>query len=153
MKYNFSILAALMLLASGSVFADLMIYPAKGQDAATQQKDEGECFIWARNQTGIDPMNQNTAVVAAPQQKQGGAMGGAVGGAAIGAIIGNSDDAKKGAGVGALVGLSRQRRANRSAAAQADQQNQQSSQISADNQATFNRAYGICLQGRGYTVG
>jgi len=153
MKYISSICALVMLLSSGIATADLMIYPAKGQDSATQQKDEGECFVWARNETGVDPTQQNVATTAVPQQQQGGALRGAARGAAIGAIVGNSDDAKDGAAIGAVVGRSRQNRRNRAATEQAQQQNQQSQQISADNQATFNKAYGICLQGRGYTVG
>ena len=62
MKYISLFITAIMLLSSGIVAADLMIYPAKGQDNATQQ-------------------------------------------------------------------------------------------MSAQSQADFNRAYSICLQGRGYTVG
>ena len=33
----------------------LAVYPGKGQDATQQGKDEGECYGWARQQTGIDP--------------------------------------------------------------------------------------------------
>ena len=58
-----------------------------------------------------------------------------------------------GPAVGAVVGRSRQNRANQSAQAEADAQNQQSAQTSAANQDTFNRAYSVCLQGRGYKVG
>ena len=153
MKYISSICALVMLLSSGIVAADLMIYPAKGQDGATQQKDEGECFVWARNETGIDPTQQTVAAVAVPQEQQGRAVRGAAGGAAIGAIVGDSDDAAKGAAIGAVVGRSRQNRQNRASAEQAQQQNQQSQQNSAQSLETFNRAYSICLEGRGYTVG
>ena len=152
MKYISLFITAIILLSSGIVAADLMIYPAKGQDSATQQKDEGECFVWARNETGIDPMQQTAAPIAVPQEQQGRAVRGAVGGAAIGAIVGNSDDAAKGAAIGAVVGRSRQNRQNRASADQAQQQNQQSQQNSAQSLETFNRAYSICLQGRGYTV-
>jgi hypothetical protein len=153
MKYLSVAFATIMLLISASAAAELIIYPAKGQDKATQQKDEGECFVWARDETGIDPTQQQVPATAVPQQQRGRALRGAAGGAAIGAIVGDSDDAAKGAAVGALVGRSRQNRQNRAAADQAQQQNQQSQQISTENQATFNKAYGICLQGRGYTVG
>lgn len=153
MKYISLVFTAIMLVVSGAAIADLIIYPAKGQDSATQQKDEGECYVWARNETGIDPMQQNTATASAPRQQQGGALRGAARGAAIGAIVGNSADAKDGAAIGAVIGRSRQNRRNRAAADQVQQQNQQSQQINADNQATFNKAYSICLQGRGYTVG
>jgi hypothetical protein len=151
MRYLITTMAALTL--SASVQAELMIYPAQGQDSATQDSDEGECFIWARNETGIDPMNQNTATASTAQQQQGGMVRGAAGGAAIGAIVGDSDDAKKGAAIGAVMGRSRQNRHNRAAAQQSQAQDQQVQQSNVNNQETFNRAYGICLQGRGYTVG
>ena len=148
-----TIAATLSLIFSASTSADLIIYPAQGQDSATQNKDEGECFVWARNETGIDPMNQNTAQAQAPQQQQGGAVRGAARGAAVGAIVGDSDDAKDGAAIGAVVGRSRQNRRNRASAEESQQQNQQVQQSNSGDQETFNKAYGVCLQGRGYSVG
>jgi len=38
-----------------------VIYPAKGQSAAQQQKDDGECYTWAKGNTGIDPTKQAAA--------------------------------------------------------------------------------------------
>ena len=35
-----------------TAYAELMIYPAKGQTAEQQQKDEYECHQWAVEQTG-----------------------------------------------------------------------------------------------------
>jgi hypothetical protein len=64
-KITITLLLSLALPAT----ADLIIYPAEGQDSATQDKDEGECFIWARNETGIDPMNQDTETAQAPSNK------------------------------------------------------------------------------------
>jgi hypothetical protein len=55
-------------LALGTAFAQappkpatlgLIVYPASGQDAAQQGKDEGECYTWARQQTGIDPYGRS----------------------------------------------------------------------------------------------
>ncbi|MDB6107922.1 MAG: hypothetical protein JWO52_7921 [Gammaproteobacteria bacterium] len=37
--------------------AGLMVYPAKGQRANQQAQDEAQCFEWARDQTGYDPVN------------------------------------------------------------------------------------------------
>lgn len=84
-----------------------MPYPSKGQSAKQQSKDEGECYGWAKQQTGIDP----TAVANTPPPPSGPAVGGgerlrgaargALGGAAVGAIAG---DTGTGAGVGAVVG-------------------------------------------------
>jgi len=44
----------------------VVAYPAKGQTAEQQSKDEGECYAWAKQQTGIDP----AAVASAPAQQQ-----------------------------------------------------------------------------------
>jgi hypothetical protein len=128
-------------------------YPAKGQSQAKQDKDDGECHVWAKNKTGVDP-----AVTAAtpPPQESGAAVGGgermrgaargALGGAAIGAIGG---DAGKGAGVGAVAGTmvgghrARQNQAARNASAQQGQAQQLDS---------YNRAYAACMSGRGYTM-
>lgn len=131
-----------------------IIYPAKGQSAAQQQKDEAECYAWAKAKTGYDPAQATQYVAPPPQQSVGGervagAARGALGGAAIGAIAG---DTGKGAGIGAVVGTmaggARQRRkqaANQQAAAQQQQ-------YTAQQQQNFQRAYGACFEGRGYTV-
>ena len=94
-------------LVSVPALAQQIIYPASGQSAAQQQKDEGECYAWAKGQTGYDPA-QATQYVAPPppQQSTGGervqgAARGALGGVAIGAIAGN---AGKGAAIGAVAG-------------------------------------------------
>jgi hypothetical protein len=127
-------------------------YPSKGQSAQQQSKDEGECFAWAKQQTGIDP----AAVASAPTQQPGPAAGGgervrgaargAVGGAAIGAIAG---DTGKGAAAGAVVGTmagGRQARQNKAA------QQQQAEQAKAGTLQQFNKAFSACMEGRGYLV-
>ena len=127
-------------------------YPSKGQTTQQQNKDEGECFAWAKQQTGIDPM----AAASAPTKESGPAVGGgervggaargALGGAAIGAIAG---DAGKGAAIGAvggtMVGGARARQ-NKAAREQQAEQNK-----SATLQH-FNKAFGACMEGRGYVV-
>lgn len=125
-------------------------YPAKAQNAQQQAADDAQCLAWATQDTGIDP----AAVAAAPPPKTGpqgerlrGAARGAVGGAVIGEIVDN--DASKGAGAGAAVGvLAGGRRARQNQAAQAQQD--QASRMQAMD--TYHRAYGACMQGRGYTV-
>jgi hypothetical protein len=126
-------------------------YPSKGQSPDQQSKDEGECFAWAKQQTGIDPV----ATASAPTQQSGPAAGGervrgaargAVGGAAIGAIAG---DTGKGAGVGAVAGTmagGREARKNKAA------QQQQAEQAKAGTLDKFNRSFGVCMEGRGYAV-
>ena len=146
-------LTVLAALVSAPAIAQQVIYPAKGQSAAQQRKDEAECYTWAKGQTGYDPA-QGTHYAAPPQQEVGGerlrgAARGAAGGALIGAIAG---DAGKGAAIGAvggtMVGGARQRRKrddNEQAAAQYQQ-------AAGQQQQNFQRAYGACFEGRGYTV-
>jgi hypothetical protein len=149
------------LFASGlSVAAsDLFVYPAKGQDAQQQEKDEFECYQWAKQNTGIDPTRISTASGGGSSQSSSGSGGavarGAVGGALTGAVIAGIADGKagKGAAVGALGGgLFGGIRHNRQ---QQQRQQQQVQQQAASRNAqldTYNRAYGACLEGRGYTV-
>ncbi len=35
----------------------LYVYPAKGQSKQQQKKDEFDCYQWAQEQSGIDPLN------------------------------------------------------------------------------------------------
>jgi hypothetical protein len=46
---------AVMGFAIGQAQAKPIVYPSKGQSPQQQQKDEGECYVWAKNSTGIDP--------------------------------------------------------------------------------------------------
>jgi hypothetical protein len=147
-------IALLVALVSAPAIAQQVIYPAKGQSAQQQQKDEAECYIWAKGKTGYDPA-QGAQYSAPPQQNVGGervrgAARGAAGGAAIGAIAGGK--AGKGAAMGAvggtMVGGARQRR-KRSDNSQVVAQQQQGA---AQEQQNYQRAYGACFEGRGYTV-
>ena len=150
--------------------AGIMAYPAKGQDAAPRAKDDCECFTWAKQQSGFDPMSPPpTATVAAapppPPPPYGSRARGAARGAAAGAVVGEvaNNDADEGAKAGAAAGVvaagSRNRQAKRANEAQADAANQQA-QAAADQanaaraqgQANFKKAMTVCLEGRGYTV-
>ncbi len=144
--------AVCILLGSGAPQAKPIAYPAKGQSAQKQQQDDGACYSWAKNNTGVDP----AAVANAPPPPSGPAVGGgervqgaargAAGGAVIGAIGG---DAGKGAAVGAaagtMVGGARARQNRRAAQASGEAQSQGAMD-------TFNRAYAACMEGRGYTI-
>ena len=152
----------------------VLVYPAGGQAADKQAADEGECFAWAKQQTGIDPFAAPpppaAAPAPAPQQASSTSGGqrvrGAARGAAAGAVIGEiaNDDASEGAAVGAAVGVMKggaekrqsRREAEEQAKAQAEQQaSQQAAQQGAaqsEQRATFNKGFGACLEGRGYTV-
>ncbi|KPJ98641.1 MAG: hypothetical protein AMJ60_07580 [Desulfobacterales bacterium SG8_35] len=149
-----------VLLTVPPVFAqDPIIYPNQGQSAEQQEKDKFECYNWAKGQTGFDPMQVPTATAPPPGQEapQGGAVrgaaGGAVAGLAVGAIAG---DAGKGAAIGAASGALFGGMRRRDQQMRQEQQQQQWAQEQSANYANqrnnYNRAYGACLEGRGYTV-
>jgi hypothetical protein len=141
-------------VAFGAAAQQPIIYPAKGQSPQKQNSDMSECQLWAKQNTGVDPvLLAQQAGQPPPPPQQGGRVRGAAGGAAGGAVIGAvAGDAGKGAAIGAVtgtvVGGSRQRRANR---AESEQQ-QAGAQQASQQMATFNRAVGACMTGRGYTV-
>jgi hypothetical protein len=128
-----------------------LAYPAKGQSAQQQSSDDGACYAWAKQNTGIDPAfaappPQATGPAVGGGERAGGALRGAAGGAIIGGIAG---DAGEGAAVGAVVGtMAGGRRARQNQQAQ-NQQSQAQHQQQID---TFYRAYGACMEGRGYTI-
>jgi predicted lipid-binding transport protein (Tim44 family) len=132
---------------------ELFVYPAKGQTDQQMAQDKEECHGWAVTQTGVDPV-QLAEAAAAPPAKSGGGGGGALGGAAMGAARGaiSGGDvgagAMQGVGIGRLIHAVRARRQmeeQQSAAAQAQQERQAQLQ-------KYDRAFGACLTGRGYTV-
>lgn len=149
LKTASALAAALVLacIAVGDAQAKPIAYPSKGQSGPQQQKDDGECYVWAKNNTGIDP----AAVATAPPPPSGPAVGGgeratgALRGAVVGGIIGGSDGARTGAGVGVVAGGMRARQNQRSRQASAQSQNQGAID-------TFNRAFAACMEGRGYTI-
>ena len=152
------------LAASAGIFA----YPAKGQPAEKQTLDEGECYSWAKQESGYDPMAPAPppapAQAAQPAQPaQGGQRArGAVRGAAAGAVIGEvaDNDASQGAAVGATVGVLAGGRQARQAKAQQQQQAQAQTQASTEQAKaaqqelanSFKRGMTACLEARGYTV-
>jgi len=130
-----------------------IVYPAKGQSAQQQSKDDAECYAWAKQTTGIDPAvvassppPQNTGPAVGGGERVRGAVRGAAGGGAIGAIAG---DAGQGAGIGAVAGaMAGGRKARQQQAAQ----NQQAVMQQQEMINTHYRAFGACMEGRGYTI-
>ena len=146
-------LALTFVIGLSSSPAQMFIYPLKGQSPDKQEMDEFACYKWAKEQTGFDP-NQQVAATPAPKHRRGGALGGAMGGAALGAIggaiAGNAGKgAAIGAGVGAGAGLLSQNREN----SEIDEKQQQAAAQRQQTSQTYNRAYSVCLEGRGYKVG
>ena len=133
----------------------IYVFPANDQDTATQDADEMACYKWAINQTGYDPLNP-TVVQAAEVDTSAdgtavkGAAVGAAGGAAVGAIAG---DAGKGAAIGATVGGVRGIRAKKGGDAQQQQANEQAAAATSAALANdYNKAFAVCMEGKGYTV-
>jgi Glycine-zipper domain len=159
--------------SSGKTFASsagLMVYPAKGQNADEQAKDEAQCFNWARDQSGYDPMNpppppSARANEGPSSQSEGdlarGALGGAAVGAAAGAAIGAiAGHAGKGAGIGATTGLlggamqgrAAEEHGERQAEAQAKANQEQQRAAQQEQANAFKRGMSVCLEARGYAV-
>ena len=158
--FKFIIFIISILMIGGIAFAqEVIIYPAKGQGPEQLEKDKYECYGWAKGQTGFDPMLVPQASTPPPpkQAPKGGVVRGAAGGAAVGAAVGAiGGDAGKGAAMGAagggLVGGMRRADQSRQQAASEQQWAQQQSAEYNQKRSSYNRAYGACLEGRGYTV-
>jgi len=133
----------------------LFVYPSKGQSQDKQKADEYECYKWAIEQSGVDPMNMTKTQAPPPQEGPtgagvGGAAKGALVGAALGSIGGNAGD---GAAAGAIVGGLAGRRKGKQAQAQQNQQAQATA--TATDQAkidSFKKAFSVCIEGKGYTI-
>jgi hypothetical protein len=127
--------------------AQQFVYPAKGQSAQQQKKDESECYAWAVQQSGVDPAKAPAAAPPPPTTATGTTRGAGARGAARGAVVGEivADDAGAGAAAGAVAARGQSRRQN--AAAQQQQQGAAQQQ-----NAAFSNARAACLQGRGYTI-
>lgn len=134
---------------------NLFVYPSKGQSKSQQKQDEFECYNWAVEQSGVDPLNL-PKIEAAPVQSgpTGGAVVGGAKGAAAGAAIGAiAGDAGKGAAIGAVAGGLAGRRAGQQAQAQANQQAQ--ANVTAQEKQihdSFTKAFTVCIEGKGYTI-
>ena len=155
MKKGVRKLATVMLagcFVASSVTAQQVVYPAKGQSAQQQQKDEAECGKWATQNTGIDPSKpkQTASAPPPPTTATGTTPGAGVRGAARGAVVGGIvGDAGAGAAAGAMAGRAQSRRQN---AAQQQQATQQAQATQSAEMATYAKARAACLEGRGYTV-
>jgi hypothetical protein len=148
---------------------EVYVFPAEGQDAAQQSKDEAECYNWAVGNTGSDPFDLQKQIQQQEQQGeqakqeaqkagQGAGAQGAVRGAAAGALIGEiaNDDAGQGAAYGAAAGLiagrRRARHAQQQATQQAEAQTQQATQATAEQIENFKKAFSVCLEAKDYLV-
>lgn len=152
-KIKQSLLAiGLTMLSTNSAFTqDLIIYPAQGQSPEQIEQDKSDCAVWAKSNTGFDPMQASTAQQPATEKKRlvGGAAKGAAAGAIIGAIAG---DAGQGAAIGAGAGAVGRGIGNRRAQAKAEEAAAQEQANLDEAKSNYNRAYSVCLEGKGYNV-
>ena len=155
LEVSTGVLTLALIAASFASFAQAapIIYPAKGQPPTLQDKDRFECYEWARAQSGFDPVQPNAQ--AAQQQPAdpnaapslAGMARGAAGGAAVAELTDHS--AGKGAAAGALgAAVFERARAQQAAAAR----QQQASQQQSARRSTYERAFGACMEARGYVV-
>ncbi len=147
--------ALLAVMAGRTVEADaqMYIFPEQGQSKEQQEQDQFSCYQWAKQQSGYDP-NQQAAAAPPPPPQGGQAVRGAARGAALGAVGGAiAGDAGKGAAIGAAVGGGAGAMRRRQSEMQYQQQVQEQAADRQAAQQNFNRAYGVCLEGKGYKVG
>lgn len=132
----------------------LVVFPSNNQSQQQQKTDEFDCYLWAMDQTGIDPLNLPKVEAQVSTGPTGGAVVGAAGGAAAGAAIGAiAGDAGEGAAIGAIVGGLRGRRSGNQAQAQQNAKSQASAdQANQETVNTFKKAFSACMEGKGYTV-
>ena len=155
-----SIVTACIMLTSPPLLAqDFYIYPTKGQGQQQMEQDKFQCYSWAKQQSGFDPMQAPQASTPPPAQEaqQGGVGRGALRGAGVGVVGGAiAGDAGKGAAIGAasgaLIGGMRRRDQVRRQEQEQQQWAQQEAAQYSQNRNAYNRAYTACLEGRGYTV-
>ena len=132
----------------------LYVYPNKNQSHQQQKNDEFECYKWAMQQSGIDPLNMPKVEAQTQTGPTGGAVVGAAGGAAAGAAIGAiAGDTGKGAAIGAIAGGLVGRRRGHEAQEQQNEQAQSQAQASEQEMKdSFLKAFKVCMEGKGYTI-
>jgi hypothetical protein len=120
-------------------------------------KDKFECYTWAKEQTGFDAMEVPKASTPQPQQQaQTGGLGrGAVRGTAVGVAVGAiAGDAGQGAAIGAasgalIGGMRRRDQAAQQQRAEEEWAQQQAAEYT-HKRNNYNRAYGACLEAKGW---
>jgi len=145
----------------------LFFYPKQGQSGELQSRDRYECHIWARNQTGYDPVSESfkqqrtvtyTSIPVAQSYYSGDPVTSTAGGAILGAMGGAiAGDAGLGAAIGAAVGATSWVLGGAGYPAQPRTSYQQ---VEVVQQPTYNtskvddyhRAMTACMEAREYTV-
>lgn len=120
--------------ATGVSQPSVYAYPAKAQTAEQVSRDQAECHAWAKQQTGFDALTDTAkgaglgaAIGALTGAAAGAAIGAATGNAGQGAAIGAAAGGIGGAGLGGAAGYAKTKQG-------------------------YDKAYAVCMEGRGYTV-
>jgi hypothetical protein len=130
------------------------VYPSKGQDQATQAKDEAECTTWATQHSGFEPAKAPAPTASGTGSSSSGITGAISSGingvtslpgvsdlASVGTVVGGAMNPGGallgGAATSAIGGMMGQKPAKAEPAA---------------GEADFARARAACLIGRGYSV-
>lgn len=138
-----------------NAWSTAVIYPAKGHSARQQDKDRYDCHDWARQQSGYDPSRPAPGATPAPTARDSapasaGLARGALRGAAVGELV--HHDAGRGAAIGVL-GSTVLEQVQARKAEQARQQQTARQQAAQDPQRPrYERAFGACMEGRGYVL-
>ena len=156
MKNKVSVIALIGLMAvTGMAQAsDQIICPAEGQSQDQQEFDEYQCYGWAVDESGFDPMEQPRVTEAPPEDDtpKGGLFKGALLGAAVGGIADGSDGAGTGAAIGGLLGGVRSKKKQSEYEAEKQQWAQEQAGQYQSARNDYDRAFGACMEARGYTV-
>ena len=151
------------ILLAGPIFGqDPIVYPAQGQSEDQIEKDKYQCYSWAKNQTGFDPMKTPTTASGPPgkEKEVWGAGKTGVAGGATGAVVGGLTKGRKGAvrggligaGTGALIGGVRSSNQRKREQQKRKDWERKETNNYARARNEYNRAFGACMEGRGYSV-
>lgn len=141
----------LMVGSAPAMAADVFVYPKQNQSKDQQEQDTFSCYKWAKEQTGFDPTKPVAQASTPPPQ--GGAVPGAAKGAAVGAIGGAiGGDAGKGAAIGAGVGAAAGAHKRRQGERQQEAAQQQAATQHEASVEGYQRAFSVCMDGKGYSV-
>lgn len=149
---------------STPISTQVFFYPLRNQTEQQQDRDQYQCYLWAKKQTGFDPSapelapHQRVRVVPDPEAGSDTAAS-AVAGAIIGSMIGGHHDGVDGAIAGAMAGAMIGANADAARQQQAEQlqhyydrQTAQQRVMLERQAANYRRALTACLEGRGYSV-
>ena len=68
---EFIMVLSFVVLAAGQASGqDLIVYPAKGQSQKQMEKDKFDCYSWAKQQSGFDPMQTPPPAPAPPTHRR-----------------------------------------------------------------------------------